>query len=230
MGISETNPIIDDLFSMQDLKYKAFQSKLIPNIDQEKMIMVPIPKLRNYAKLMYASQNAQVFLHTLPHFYFDEYNLHVLLIEQMKDIDECLDAINTLLPYIDNWATCDLLNPKVLKNHKDLLLPAILKWLKSDHGYTIRFAINMLMKHYIKNDFNGNQLNIVANIKHDDYYVKMVIAFYLQQAYQYHKDDVLAYLNQNQLDQIIINKMISKVNDSKKINDEDKLLIKKYRR
>lgn len=143
----------DQLFGMQDLKYRDFHAKLMPTVNKEKLIGVRTPALRAFAKSYGKTEEAKEYLQILPHQYYEENNLHGLLIEQIKDYDTCLKELKRFLPYIDNWATCDMLAVKVVKKHLDTFIDEVYRWMESDHTYTIRFGVNMLMRYYLEDAF-----------------------------------------------------------------------------
>ena len=166
------------LFELQDLKYRDFNSSLIPTVDKETVIGVRTPQLRKLAKELSKDPDIGVFLRTLPHKYYEENNLHGLIIEGMKDYDKCIAEMELFLPYIDNWATCDIISPKVFKKHLPELLDEIKVWIGSDHTYTIRFGIEMLMSFYLDDRFKPEYPEMVAGVKSEEYYVNMMIAWY----------------------------------------------------
>ena len=173
-----TDEIREDLFKLQDKKYADFQSKLIPNISPDTVIGVRTPELRKLAKKYEKKEDISIFLNILPHQYFDEKQLHAFIISERKDFDKCIKEINSFLPFVDNWATCDQLSPKVFKKNKKALLDNIKNWLSSSHTYTIRFAIGMLMQHFLDEDFDIKYPRMVAKIKSEEYYINMMIAWY----------------------------------------------------
>ena len=197
-----------ELFKLQDQKYRDFQGKLIPNIDSEKVIGVRTPELRKLAKELEKSEDISIFLDRLPHDYFDENQLHAFIISQRKDYEKCIKEVEVFLPYIDNWATCDQLSPKVFKKNKKDLLEKIEKWISSKHIYTIRFAIGMLMQHYLDEDFNLNFPKMVAKIKSDEYYVNMMIAWYFATALAKQYDKVLPFIENKKLDKWSHNRIL----------------------
>ena len=172
--------ITEELFKMQDLEYKCFQSKLIPTVNIDTIIGVRIPLLRKLAKSM--KNDSKDFLSSLPHKYYDENNLHSFLISQIGDFDECIRMISDFLPFVDNWATCDSLRPKCFKNNKQKLLEQIQAWLNSSHTYTVRFAVEMLMIHYLDDDFHESFLQTVSEISSKEYYINMMISWYFASA------------------------------------------------
>ena len=214
------------LFNLQDIKYRDFQIKLFPGLELDNMIGVRTPELRKLAKKLVKENNYQEFLEELPHKYFDENQLHGFIISELKDYKECINYLNKFLPYIDNWATCDQTSPKIFKqNHKELMVE-INKWLKSTHTYTIRFAIGMLMQHFLDEDFKEDYLSIVANIKSDEYYVNMMIAWYFATSLAKQYASTIPYLENNILDKWTHNKTIQKARESYRISPEQKEYLK----
>ena len=168
--------IVDELFKMQDKEYHDFQVKLIPTASPDTFIGIRTPILRKYAKDLVKENNYSKFLEELPHKYFDENQLHAFIISELKDYDECVKYINAFLPYVDNWATCDQMSPKVFKKHHDKLLDEIKKWIKSKETYTIRFGVGMLMQHFLDEDFKAEYLKMISSIRSEEYYVSMMKA------------------------------------------------------
>lgn len=220
------NVIREKLFELRDEEYKAFHAKLIPTVPEENIIGVRTPVLRKYAKEMSKHPQIGEFLEELPHQYYDENNLHGFIIELYKDYEKCLAAVEIFLPYIDNWATCDMLSPKVFGRHTGELLEPINKWIASEDTYTIRFAINMLMRFYLDNEFNPKYLELVAGVKSEEYYVKMVIAWYFATALAKQYDTVLPYLEQRKLESWTHNKTIQKACESYRITAEQKAYLR----
>ena len=206
--------ILERLMELQDLKYREFISKLIPTVNSETVIGVRTPAMRKLAKEISGSEEAEEFLHSLPHTYYEENNLHGCLIELIKDYDVCIEALNQFLPYVDNWATCDFIRPKVFKKHKSDLLEQIKIWLKSDHIYTVRFAIEMLMTFYLDENFSKEYLAWVAQIRSEEYYLNMMIAWYFATALAKQYEAALPYLEEQKLDQWTHNKTIQKAVES----------------
>ncbi len=228
-----TEEIRDRLFSMQDLQYRDFQSGLIPGVGPDRFIGVRTPALRAYAKelaaLPAAGEGAAAFLHALPHRYFDENQLHAFLIAGLKDFRECMAETERFLPYIDNWATCDQLSPKVFKKHRQELLPYIERWIRSDRTYTIRFGIGMLMQHFLDGDFDPAFPETVAGIRSEEYYVNMMRAWYFATALAKQYEAVLPYLTERRLDRWTHNKTIQKAVESFRITPEQKGFLKTCR-
>ncbi|MCI1951622.1 MAG: DNA alkylation repair protein [Clostridiales bacterium] len=215
-----------ELFKMQDLKYRDFQAKLTPTIKKETMIGVRTPQLRKFAAAFSKQPEAEVFLKTLPHKYYEENNLHGFLIERMKDYDACIRALDAFLPYVDNWATCDLMTPKIFQKHLTELLCQIKKWIQSDQTYTIRFGIEMLMSFYLDDKFQPEYLELPAKIKSQEYYVNMMIAWYFATALAKQYKATLPYLEQYRLEPWTHNKAIQKAVESYRITDEQKAYLR----
>ena len=218
-----------ELFERQDIKYRDFQAKLIPTVDPDKMIGVRTPELRKLAKQLIKSGDAAEFISELPHEYFDENQLHAFIISEMKDYEECIAEVNRFLPYVDNWATCDQLSPKVFKKHRAQLLGEIKKWIKSEKTYTIRFGIGMLMQHYLDEEFKPEYPEMVAAVKSDEYYVNMMIAWYVATALAKQYEEVLTFIENKVLDKWTHNKTIQKSVESYRITPEQKEYLKGLR-
>ena len=218
--------IQDLLFAKQDIKYRDFQAPLFPNIDKQRMVGVRTPDLKKLAKELFGSETANKFIETLPHRYFDENQLHAFIISLVKDYETCLKEVDRFLPYIDNWGTCDQLSPKVFAKHKDELIIPIKKWLKNKHTYTIRFAIGMLMQHYLDESFKEEYMKMVASIKSEEYYVNMMIAWYFATALAKQWNSSIKYIEDKCLDPWVHNKTIQKAVESYRINDDQKTYLK----
>ena len=221
-----TEIIRNELLDMQDIKYREFQAKLMPTVDPEKMIGVRTPELRKYAKQVIKSGGAAEFINELPHEYFDENQLHAFIISEMKDYEKCITEVNRFLPYVDNWATCDQLSPKVFKKHKEELLREIRKWIRAEETYTIRFGIGMLMQHFLDEDFKAEYPEMVAAVKSEEYYVNMMIAWYFATALAKQYDEVISFIQNNRLDKWTHNKAIQKSVESNRISPERKEYLK----
>ncbi len=221
--------IKEKLFEMQDKKYQEFQSKLLPTIDSKKMIGVRTKELRKYAKRL-IKEDYKSFLDELPHNYFDENQLHAFIISEIKDYNECINYIDKFLPYVDNWATCDQLSPKIFKKNKDLLLDKIKEWIKSKDTYTIRFGIRMLMQYYLDDNFKDKYLEWIISIKSNEYYVNMMIAWFFATALAKQYDSVIKVIEEKKLDVWIHNKTIQKAVESYRITNEQKEYLKKLKR
>ena len=220
------NDIRTELFKMQDMDYRDFNSKLIPTVDKESMIGIRTPELRKYAKQLVKSSEVKEFLQDLPHKYFDENQLHAFIISEIKDFKNCIDEINRFLPYIDNWATCDQLSPKIFKKHHSELFVYIEDWLKSDKVYTLRFGIGMLMEHFLDEDFDIIYPETVSKIRSDEYYVNMMIAWYFATALAKQYESILPFIENNSLDIWTHNKAIQKATESYRISEDQKTYLK----
>lgn len=220
------NEIRVELFKLQDMNYRDFNSKLIPTVDKESMIGIRTPDLRKYAKQLGKSGDVIEFLQTLPHKYFDENQLHAFIISEIKDFKNCIDEINRFLPYIDNWATCDQLSPKVFKKYHNELFEYIKDWLKSDKVYTLRFGIGMLMEHFLDEDFDILYPETVSKIRSGEYYINMMIAWYFATALAKQYESVIPFIENNSLDIWTHNKAIQKAVESLRISDEKKEYLK----
>lgn len=218
--------ILTILNNLKDEEYKEFISKLIPNINSENIIGVRTPSLRALAKRLKGDENIKKFLSILPHKYLEENSLHAYLIEQIKDYDLCVKEVNKFLPYIDNWATCDTLRPKCFKKNSDKLFNEIKQWIKSEHTYTIRFAIGMLTTYYLDEHFKIEYLNMVANVRSDEYYVKMMVAWYFATALAKQYDCTISHLENKKLEKWTHNKTIQKAVESFRITKEHKAYLK----
>ena len=218
------------LFELQDLKYRDFHSKLMPTVDPECVIGVRTPALRKLAKEYAKRPDAAGFLQILPHTYYEENNLHGFLLESIRDFEECLHAVDTFLPYVDNWATCDMMSPKVFKKHLPELLPQIKVWMHSNRTYTVRYGIGMLMQHYLDGAFDEVYPKMVADIRSEEYYINMMIAWYFATALAKQYDAVIPYLEQNRLDTWVHNKTIQKAVESYRITAEQKTYLRTLRR
>jgi len=215
------------LISMEEEEYREFISNLMPTVDKNKVIGIRIPILRKYAKDL---ENYEEFLSTLPHEYFEENNLHAFLIEREKDFDKCIEKIDAFLPYIDNWATCDSMKPKVLKKEPKKLLKHIRKWIKSKDVYAVRYAINLLMSFYLDEKFNEDHLVLVANIRSDKYYINMMRAWFFATALAKRYKETVVYIENNVLDTWTHNKTIQKAIESLRISKDQKQYLKTFKR
>lgn len=221
--------ITQKLFELSDTKYRDFNAKLLPTVNKATIIGVRTPALRKLAKEITGSTEAKNFMQELPHTYYDENQLHTFLISACKGYDICMEQIENFLPYIDNWATCDQLSPKILqKNPQDLLL-RIQKWLASEHTYTIRFGIKMLMSFYLDTGFCHQYLAWVASVRSEEYYVKMMIAWYFATALAKQYDAAVPYLEQKKLEQWTHRKTIQKACESYRITTEQKTYLRTLR-
>ena len=214
------------LFELQDEKYADFQAKLTPGIPRESFIGVRVPEVRKLAKSYYKDSESAAFLQELPHQYYDENMLHGLVLSEMKDFEACVKAVDAFLPYVDNWAVCDIMSPKVFKKHKEELLPVIKRWVASDQVYTCRFGMEMLMSHYLDQDYKPEYLEIVADVHSEEYYVNMMIAWFFATALAKQWDTVIPYIEENRLEPWVHNKTIQKARESYRITPEQKEYLK----
>ncbi len=218
--------IREELFSHQDLKYRDMQIKILPNLEAESIIGVRTPDLRKYAKELAKRDDVQEFLEDLPHKYFDENQLHAFIISGMKDYENCIEEVERFLPYVNNWATTDQMSPKVFKKNKKELLKRINKWIKSKKTYTIRFAVGMLMEHFLDEDFDLKYPEMVAKLRSDEYYINMMIAWYFATALAKQYDVILPFIEEKKLDTWTHNKAIQKSVESYRITPEQKEYLK----
>ncbi len=221
-----TDEIRNRLFELSDSKYRNMQIKTTPSVDAQAFIGVRTPPLHRLAKELAKREEISAFLSDLPHKYFDENQLHAFIISLDKDYDSCISKVEAFLPYVDNWATCDQMNPKVFAKHKSELLKHIKQWLKSDKTYTVRFGIKMLMDHFLGNEFDISYPKAVANIKSEEYYVKMMQAWYFATALAKQYDLILPFIENKSLDVWTHNKAIQKSVESYRITDEQKQYLK----
>ena len=224
-----TEEIRNELFAIQDEKYRDFQAKLIPTVEPETVIGVRTPALRDYAKKLLKREDIKEFLDDLPHKYFDENQLHAFILSGMKDYEKCIDEVIRFLPYVDNWATCDQMSPKVFKKHKQELLTNIREWVGSKETYTIRFGIGMLMEHFLDDDYDLRYPEMVAAVRSEEYYVNMMIAWYFATALAKQYESVLPYIENNRLDVWTHNKAIQKAVESYRITPEQKEYLKSFK-
>ena len=217
--------IRDELLSLADKDYREFHARLMPTVDKEKIIGIRTPVLRKYAKGVRGAA-VDEFLNDIPHFYYEENNLHAMLIENIKDANEQAEALDKFLSQIDNWATCDLLRPKALFKKPELLLEKIKEWLKSEHAYTVRFGMGMLLSRFLDEDFSPEYLELVAGVKSEEYYVKMMQAWYFATALAKQWDSAVCYLTESGLEKWTHNKTIQKACESYRITPEQKAFLK----
>ena len=221
--------IQQELFALQDLSYRDFHAKLMPTVDKARVIGVRTPKLRAFAKEFGKTEEAKEFLKVLPHQYYEENNLHGLLIEQIKDYPTLIRELNRFLPCIDNWATCDLLTVRVVKKHLDTFTEEVERWLASDHIYTIRFGIGMLMRYYLEEHFSLEYPEKVAKIRSKEYYVNMMRAWYFATALAKRYEAIFPFLEEKRLDAWTHNKTIQKAIESYRITQEQKAYLRTLR-
>ena len=227
-----TMDILEKLFSLRDEKYAAFSAKLIPTVPPDRFIGVRSPQLRALAKELYKNSNNQAIkqsdiLGKLPHRYHEENMLHAYLLCEEKKYAILVDETERFLPYIDNWAVCDSLAPRVFARHKEELLPKIRQWMASEHEYTVRFGIGMLMRHYLDDDFRPEHLLWVAAIDREEYYIKMMQAWYFATALAKQWDATLPVLDT--LEEWVRSKSIQKALESFRVSDDHKALLRTLR-
>lgn len=218
-----------ELFALQDVEYKKFHQRLMPTVNEEAVIGIRTPVLRKFAKDFRKRNDADGFLNDLPHKYYEENNLHAFLLEQIKDYDALIKELNRFLPFVDNWATCDMMRPEILKNHRDELLKDIDFWLNSKDVYAVRFGVNCLMNYYLDGDFKPEYLKKVADIKSEEYYINMVRAWYFATALAKQYDEAVKIVEGRVLDKWTHNKTIQKALESYRIAKEQKEYLKTYR-
>lgn len=215
-------PLQERLFAMQDKQYAAFQAKLTPGVPVESFIGIRVPVLRKFAKVFTKENEREEFLRQLPHEYYDENMLHGLLVSEVKDYEECIRLTDHFLPFVDNWAVCDIMSPKVFAKHKEELLAKVKTWSKSSHVFTCRFGIEILMSHYLDKDFKSDYLEIPASVRSEAYYVKMMVAWFFATALAKQWDATLPYIEQKRLARWTHNKTIQKAIESYRITPEQK--------
>lgn len=222
--------VTEKIVLMNDEKYRNFQSKLMPTVDKSKIIGVRTPLLRQLAKKLDENE-AKKFMSRLPHKYYEEDNLHAFLIEKIKDFDVCIAELDRFLPYVDNWATCDSMTPKVLKRDLSRLLCHIDRWMDSGRCYTVRYSIGLLMKFYLEPEsFSPEYLKKVAGVQSEEYYVKMMVAWYFATALAKQYDAAVAVLQKGSVEKWTHNKAIQKALESYRIPDSRKEYLKTLKR
>ena len=218
--------IVAELFRQQDRDYAKLQAKIIPNIAAERIIGVRTPALRTFARSFYRDPERDDFLASVPHPYFEEDQLHAFVISLEKDFDSCVAKVDAFLPYIDNWATCDQLSPKAFKKEPERLLPYIQTWIASEQTYTVRFAIGMLMQHFLEDGFDTKYADMVAAVRSEEYYINMMIAWYFATALAKQYTSILPYLEEKRLADWVHNKTIQKSVESYRITEDQKAYLK----
>ena len=222
--------ITEKLFESQDEKYGDFQCKLTPGIDRDRIIGVRVPILRKLAKSYINDDECDEFLNHLPHRYYDENMLHGILISEIKNFDRCVEELEKFLPFVDNWAVCDTTAPKVFRRNREKLMKYIEKWSSSKETYTCRFAIEMLMTHFLDDDFREAYLEIPAEIISEEYYVNMMVAWFFATALAKQWDKTISYIEENRLGQWVHNKTIQKARESYRITEEQKEYLKSLKK
>ena len=219
----------EELFKLQDLKYRDFQAKLLPTVDKEKIIGVRSPELCKLAKKFFQDNYAENFLQDLPHKYFEENSIHTILICEMKNYSACLEEVKKFLPHLDNWGNCDSLIPKIFAKHTAELEGEIKNWLASNSTFTVRFGILMLMKFYLGANFDKKYLKQVAEIKSANYYIEMMEAWFFAEALIKQYDAAIIYLQEKLLSSSVHRKTIQKAVESRRISADKKIYLKSLR-
>ena len=218
--------LTERLFALADEGYRQFQTPLLPSVDPARIIGVRTPILRELAKELAGTAEAEVFLRDLPHAYYEENNLHAFLVEQIKNYDACIAAIDAFLPYVDNWSTCDGWSPKVFKKHPEKLLVKIREWMASDLPYTVRFGIGMLQRYFLDERFDLAYLDWVAAIDREEYYVRMMVAWYFATALAKQYEAAIPFIEDGRLPLWTHNKAIQKAVESYRVSAEHKVYLK----
>ena len=221
--------VYEELCKVKDDKYKEFQSALVPNISKDTILGVRTPEMRKIAKDMFNTDEGKKFLKKLPHKYYEENLVHFFMIALIKDFDECVKETERFLPYIDCWPVCDQSSPKAFKKKHDELLPLIKKWIDSDHVYTSRFGMRMLMNEFLGEDFKPEYLTWVASKKGEDYYLKMMVAWYFATTLAKQYDATIPFFEKHILDDWCHKKAIQKAIESFRVSDEHKEYLKTLR-
>ncbi|MBQ6024855.1 MAG: DNA alkylation repair protein [Lachnospiraceae bacterium] len=221
--------VYEELLKVKDDKYKEFQAKLVPNIDPDTILGVKTPEMRQIAKEVFNSKEKDAFLKDLPHKYYEENLVHFFIISLIKDFDECIREVETFLPYVDCWPVSDQATPRSFKKNHAKLLPYIKKWIKSKHLYTSRFGIRMLMNEFLGDEFKDEYAKLVASVKSDEYYLKMMVAWYFATALAKNYDETIKYIEERKLDDWVLKKTIQKAVESYRVTDEHKEYLKSFR-
>ena len=229
--MTETEKLVrESLLSMKDDEYKNFHSKLIPTVNPDKIIGIRVPVLRKFSAEIWKNGTGELFIKNLPHKYYEEDNVHAFCIEKITDIDTAITETERFLPYIDNWATCDMFSPKVFAKHADIIYEKSLEWIKSDHVYTVRYGIGMLMRYFLDENFSEDVLKIVSEIRSEEYYVNMMIAWFFATALSKQYDEAVKIIENEVLPIWVHNKTIQKAIESRVVTVEHKEHLKNLRR
>lgn len=210
-------------------EYRDFQSRLVPNIPKETMLGVRTPDMRKITKDLKGTKEAEAFLAELPHKYYEENLLHFFLIAMIRDFDECAKAVEAFLPYVDCWPVCDQSSPKAFAKDHEKLLPLIKKWIGSEHVYTVRFGLRMLMNEFLGEDFKPEYLKWAANVDGEDYYIKMMVAWFFATALAKKYDESVVYIEKRRLEPWTHRKAIQKAIESYRVSDDHKEYLKTLR-
>ena len=222
--------IREKLFEFEDPKYREFQAKLVPTIEKETIIGVRTPDMKSIAKQFAKEESTKDFLNDVPHKYYEENLVHIFILSMIKDFDECVKGLEAFFPYIDCWPVCDQSSPAVFKKNHQKILPLIKKWIDSDHVYTSRYGMRILMNEFLGDDFKPEYLSWVASKKGDDYYLKMMVAWYFATALAKQYDESVKVIEQEELDPWTHNKAIQKACESFRVSDEHKAYLKTLKR
>lgn len=212
----------EELFKLQDTAYRDFQSSLMPGIDKESVIGIRTPVLRTFAKRFSKTEEAAHFIKELPHKYYEENNLHMLLITQIKDYDKCISEIERFLPYVDNWATCDFPLPKCFSSNKEDILVRAREWIATDAAYVKRYGIGVMLRLFLDDDFREEYIQLVASVKSEEYYVNMMIAWYMATALAKQWAAAVPYIQERRLSEWVHRKSVQKAVESYRITSEQK--------
>lgn len=221
--------IKETLFSMRDEEYRAFHTKLLPDIDPERVIGVRTPALRQYASKLFGTEDGDAFILDPRHYYYEENNLHAFIVSKTKDYREAIAKTEEFLPYVDNWATCDMFRPKIFQKNCDRLLEKALEWCSSGRVFTARYGIGMFISYFCGERYSDTVSNAVAMIPAGRYYVDMARAWYFATALTYNFEKVLPFIETGRLDVRTHNKAISKACDSFRVPKENKDVLRKMR-
>lgn len=222
--------IREALYLQSEPEFAEFVRKLTPNMAPDCVLGVRTPKLRALAKRLAKDDGCEAFVQSLPHQFFEENQLHAFILSGIKDFDRCISALERFLPFVDNWATCDQMSPKVFKKHRSELMVNIKKWIVSDHPYTVRFGLGMLMEHFLDEDFVPEQLGLAASVRSDEYYVNMMTAWYFATALTKQYEAALPVLEGKLLDVWTHNKTIQKACESFRVPQDRKDYLKTLKR
>ena len=221
--------IVSRLRQRADEGYRAFHMRLVPNVEPARILGVRVPEVRALARSLAGTPEAETFLRELPHEYYEENNLHAFLLERERDYGALIEGLNRFLPFVDNWATCDSLSPALFKKHPDGLPEQALQWMQSDQTYTVRFGIGVLMRYYLDEGFRPEYAERVAAVRSEEYYVRMMVAWYFATALAAREEDVLPYLTGRRLDPWTHRKAIHKAIESNRITPERKQFLRTLR-
>ena len=221
--------IVSRLRQRADEGYRAFHMRLVPNVEPARILGVRVPEVRALARSLAGTPEAETFLRELPHEYYEENNLHAFLLERERDYGALIEGLNRFLPFVDNWATCDSLSPALFKKHPDGLPEQALQWMQSDQTYTVRFGISVLMRYYLDEGFRPEYAERVAAVRSEEYYVRMMVAWYFATALAAREEDVLPYLTGRRLDPWTHRKAIQKAIESNRITPERKQFLRTLR-